>query len=158
MLNYELRMPNYELWDYPQQIEKSILIETSPKTVWNYLTAPAFMKKWMGDEEMEIDILSDWKIGGSFVIKGFHHIPFENRGTILQFEVEKVFQYEYLSSMSGLEDVPESYTRISFYLAPMDGHTELTVQAENFPTFEIYKHWEFYWNGTLGIIKWRIEN
>ena len=151
-------MPNYELLEYPQRIERSILIDANPSEVWNYLTLPVLMKEWIGDEEMEIDILSDWKIGGLFVIKGFHHEPFENRGTILRFETERVFQYEYLSSMSGLEDAPESYTRISFYLAPKDGETELTVEAENFPTFEIYKHWEFYWNGTLSIIKWRIEN
>ena len=151
-------MPNYELLEYPQRIERSILIDANPSEVWNYLTLPVLMKEWMGDPEMRIEILTDWKAGSPFVIKGFHHEPFENRGTILKFEPEKVFEYEYLSSISNLEDVPEYHTRISFYLATKDGQTELTVEAENFPTFEIYKHWEFYWNGTLGIIKWRIEN
>ena len=140
-----------------EPITRTISINASPSKVWRHLTEPDLMREWMGDEEMEIDILSDWKIGGSFIIKGFHHEPFENRGTILQLEPEKIFEYEYLSSMSGLEDIPENHTRISFYLAAKDGQTELTVQAKNFPTFEIYKHWEFYWNGTLGIIKWRIE-
>jgi uncharacterized protein YndB with AHSA1/START domain len=141
-----------------EPITRTISINASPSKVWKHLTEPDLMKEWMGDEEMEIDILSDWKIGSSFIIKGFHHKPFENRGTILRFETERVFQYEYLSSMSGLEDAPESYTRISFYLAPKYGETELTVEAENFPTFEIYKHWEFYWNGTIHILKQVIES
>ncbi|WP_343636815.1 SRPBCC domain-containing protein [Fluviicola sp.] len=144
--------------NFPQQIEKHILIQASPEKIWSYLTNPELMQQWMGDPEMRIEILSDWKVGGPFVIKGFHHAPFENRGTILQFEPGKAFQYEYLSSLSNLEDEPENYTVISFYLAPKEDGTELCVEASNFPTVEIYKHWEFYWNGTLQIIKWRIEN
>lgn len=149
---------NYEFSDYPQRIEKRILIEASRKTVWDYLTLPTLMKEWMGDEEMEIDILSDWKIGGSFVIKGFHHVLFENRGTILKLKPETVFEYEYLSSMSNLEDVPGNYTTISFHLEAKGDQTELRVETNNFPTFEIYKHLEFYWNGTLGIITRKIQN
>ena len=59
-------MPNYELWDYPQRIEKSILIETSPKTVWNYLTIPAFMKEWMGDDYYYKDLRTHLKIQFQF--------------------------------------------------------------------------------------------
>ena len=151
-------MPKSELPNFPQRIEKRILIDANPSTVWAYLTVPAFMKAWMGDEEMQIDIICDWKTGGSFVIKGFHHEQFENRGTILQLDPESVFSYAYLSSLSGLEDETKNYTTISFCLTPKAGKTELRVEATNFPTFEIYKHLEFYWNGTLQIIKWRIEN
>jgi uncharacterized protein YndB with AHSA1/START domain len=151
-------MPNCELRDFPKRIEKRILIHASPSEIWDYLTVPALMKEWMGDEEMEIDLISDWKVGGSFVIKGFHHVQFENRGTILQFDPGSVFRFEYLSSMSDLEDEARNYTTISFYLTPKKGGTELRIEASSFPTFEIYKHLEFYWNGTLKIIKRRIEN
>lgn len=151
-------MPNCELSDYPNRIEKSILIHASLSKVWEYLTVPHLMKEWMGDEEMQIEIITVWKVGSPFVIKGFHHVQFENKGTILQFEPGSVFQYDYLSSLSGLEDEAKNYTTISFYLTPGKDGTELTVVAENFPTFEIYKHWEFYWNGTLQIIKCKIQN
>lgn len=150
-------MPNYELMDYPQRIEKRILIQASPGKVWAYLTDSKLMKEWMGDPEMNIEIITDWKVGNSFVIRGFHHAQFENKGTILQFEPETVFQYDYLSSLSNLEDTPNNYTTISFRLLEKEGQTELIVEAVNFPTVEIYKHVEFYWNGTLGIIKWKIE-
>lgn len=112
----------------------------------------------MGDEEMEIEVISDWKVGGAITIKGFHHVHFENKGTILQLEAGKIFQYEYLSSMSNLEDQPGNYTTITFTLTQRAEQTELTVEAKNFPTFEIYKHLEFYWNGTMQIIKGRIES
>lgn len=140
-----------------EPIIRDILIHVTPSKVWEHLTTPELMMQWMGDPEMTLEVITDWKVGNSFIIKGFHHVPFENKGTILQLEPEKVFEYEYLSSMSNLEDVPENYTTISFYLTSKEGGTELKVEARNFPTFEIYKHLEFYWNGTLQIIKWRIE-
>lgn len=139
-------------------IKRSVFIHASPEEVWKHLTSADLMQKWMGDPEMAIEVSSDWDVKKPIVIKGFHHIHFENKGTILQFEPGRVFQYDYLSSMSNLEDLPENYTTITFSLVPKDDRTELTVEAENFPTFEIYKHLEFYWNGTLAIIKWRIEN
>lgn len=36
---------------------------------------------------------------------------------------------------------------------PKEGETELLLTLSNFPTFEIYKHLDFYWNVTLPIIK-----
>ncbi len=150
-------MPIYELSDYPQHIEKSISIQASPSKVWKYLTSPDLMKKWMGDPEMNIEVISDWKVGSPFTVKAFHHLQFENKGTILQFDPERVFQYEYLSSMSNLKDIAENYTTITFRLVPEEKGTELTVEAENFPTIEIYKHLEFYWNGTVVLLKNGIE-
>lgn len=140
-----------------QQIKKSIFIDKTPSKVWKYLTSPHLMKKWMGDPEMDIEVISDWKTGSPIVIKTFHHVQFENKGTILQFEPESVFQYEYLSSMSNLEDLAENYTRITFRLVPEEKGTKLTVEAQNFPTVEIYKHLEFYWNGTVTLLKNCIE-
>lgn len=134
-------------------IEKRIVIPAVPEKVWECLTDPVLMTAWMGDEGMEIEVIAEWKVGGAFTIKGFHHAHFENKGTILQLEPGKVFQYEYLSSLSNLEDKRENYTAIAFTLVPKENGTELTVEAKNFPTFEIYKHLEFYWNGTVEVIK-----
>ncbi|MDF3028760.1 MAG: Activator of Hsp90 ATPase 1 family protein [Fluviicola sp.] len=151
-------MPNYEFSDYPQRIEKSILIQASPTEIWEYLTNPELMKQWMGDPEMNIEIISDWKTGNPITIKGFHHLQFENTGTILQLEPEKIFRYEYLSSLSDLADEPGNYTIITFTLVPEGEHTEITVEAANFPTEAIYKHVEFYWNGTIYLLKQVIQN
>ena len=141
-----------------KHIKKKILINDSSSKVWQYLTKPDLMKYWMGDPEMKIEVITDWKVGSPFTIKGFHHQQFENKGTILQFEPETVFQYSYLSSLSDLDDTPENHTTISFTLVPKDGKTELTIEVANFPTEVIYKHLEFYWNGTVHLLKQIIEN
>jgi uncharacterized protein YndB with AHSA1/START domain len=140
-----------------EYIKKTILINASSSKVWEHLTNPDLMKHWMGDPEMQIEVITDWKVGSPFIIKGFHHQQFENKGTILQFEAEKVFHYSYLSSLSNLDDTPKNHTTISFTLAPKDKQVELTVEVENFPTEVIYKHLEFYWNGTIHLLKEVIE-
>lgn len=150
-------MLNYE-FSYSQRIEKNIRIHASLSVVWSYLTIPEFILLWMGDPEMDIEIVTDWKTGSPFIVKGFHHISFENQGNILQLEPESVFQYSHLSSFSGLPDEAENYTIITFRLKQLNEQTELTVEAENFPTESIYKHWEFYWNGTISLLKQVIEN
>lgn len=145
-------------FSYPQRIEKNIRIHASLSTVWSYLTIPEFILQWMGDPEMDIEIVTDWKTGSPFIIKGFHHVPFENKGTILQLEPERIFQYNHLSSLSDLPDKTENYTIITFRLKQLNEQMELTVEAENFPAESINKHWEFYWNGTISLLKQVIEN
>lgn len=115
------------------------------------------MKQWMGEPEMELDIIADWKVGSPIIIRGFHHIQFENKGYVLQFEPHRILKYDYLSSISRLPDKPENRTVIEFTLTPMEDHTSLTLTLSNFPTESIFKHVSFYWTTTLEVIKNTIE-
>lgn len=140
-----------------QQVNMTKIIQAPSSAVWDALTVPGLMKQWMGDPEMRIEITTNWKVGTPIVIKGFHHIQFENKGTVLQFEPGKVLQYNYLSSLSRLEDKPENYSVITFQLTPQHNQTSLTVTMTNSPTETIFKHVEFYWRGTLEKIRQFIE-
>jgi uncharacterized protein YndB with AHSA1/START domain len=136
-----------------QQIVETITIKAPPYKVWNTLTHTDLMKQWMGDPEMQIEVITDWKVGSPIVIKGFHHVKFENKGTVLQYEHNKVLKYDYLSSISRLADQPEHYTSIEFTLTPEENQTKLTLILSNFPTESIFKHVGFYWRGTIHIMK-----
>jgi len=137
-------------------VNKTIQINAAISKVWEALTRPELMKKWMS--ETEINILTDWKVGNPFLIRGrLHGINFENRGTVLQFEPGKVLQYSHLSSLSRLPDELENYSILEFRLAPINDETSLTFTASNFPTESIHKHFAFYWNVTLEILKRLIE-
>ena len=111
------------------------------------------MKQWMGDAEMEIDIQTTWQVNSPIVISGFHHLKFENKGTVLQFEPGQALKYNFLSSISRLPDIPENYTIIGFTLSPADNQTALTLVITNFPTETIYLHLDFYWRTTIELIK-----
>jgi uncharacterized protein YndB with AHSA1/START domain len=137
-------------------VTKTVHINAPTSVVWEALTNPELIKKWMS--ETEINILTDWQVGNPFIIRGIlHRIKFENKGTVLQFEPEKILQYSHLSSLSKLPDKPENYSIIEFSLTPMNHQTTLTLTASNFPTETIYKHFAFYWNVTLEILKRMIE-
>lgn len=115
------------------------------------------MKQWMGDAAMEIDIQTNWQVNSPIVISGFHHLKFENKGTVLQFEPEKVLRYNILNSLSRLPDTPENYTIFEFTLSPTNNQTSLTLVITNFPTETIYRHLDFYWCTTIELIKKLIE-
>ena len=137
-------------------VSKTIHINAPAAVVWETLTDPELMKKWMS--ETDIDILTNWRVGTPFVIRGIlHRVKFENKGTVLQFEPEKILQYTHWSSLSRLPDKPENYTILTFSLAAIDHQTRLAFTASNFPTETIYKHFAFYWNVTLEILKRMIE-
>ncbi len=135
---------------------KAIIIEAPASKVWDALTNPELMKEWM--YETEINISTDWRVGSPITIYGhLHRIKFENKGTVLKFEPERVLQYSHLSSLSRLADEPKNYSIFEFILTPRDNKTSLTLTLSNFPTESILKHLVFYWNVTLEILKRRIE-
>ena len=134
----------------------SIIINAKPAKVWDALTNPALMAKWMADTEIEI--ITDWQVGRSIIIRGdLHGIPFENNGSVLQFEPEQVLRYSHLSSLSNLPHQIESYSIIEFSLEPKGNQTVVALALSNFPTEAIYRHLAFYWGVTLEVLKGFIE-
>ena len=159
-----MSMPNQTeaaLWA-PESVvvNKHVQIGAPPAQVWAALTIPELMQQWMF--ETKLDILTEWVVGGPIIIRGKSNgARFENTGTVVQFELEKVLQYSHLSSASRLPDVPASYSSIEFRLAalaPLPAkRTELALALRTFPTEVIYKLLAYYWTVTLGIMKRRVE-
>jgi uncharacterized protein YndB with AHSA1/START domain len=106
------------------KVEKSVTINVPPSNVWEYLTDSSLMSKWMGDPEMNIEVITDWKVG---------------------------------SSISRLPDTKENYSVNTFTVSLIEEKTHLKIEVENFPTETIYKHLNFYWQGTIILLKNLIE-
>lgn len=133
-------------------IKRSVLIKAGNQVVWNVLTDPALMKEWLSDSDLEI--YSERKEGGHLLFKGdLHGVDYEDKGTLLIFDPGRVLRYTHLSKISNLPDLPENYSVITFYLESSSEGTHLRLEQTNFVTESIFKHWEFYWNVTLGLIK-----
>lgn len=139
------------------RIEKTVLINAPAATVWETLTVPYLMKQWMGEADMNLHIQTSWLINTPITISGFHHLPFVNKGTVLQFEPPKVLSYSHNSSLSRLPDEPGSYSIMTFHLDAAEKQTALTLTITNFPTETIFKHLEFYWQTTIQLLKKFIE-
>lgn len=139
-----------------RSFQKIITITANPQRVWAALTIPEQMKHWMA--ETDLDIKTNWQIGGPITVLGeAHHTYFENKGRVLEYQPEHTLQYSHLSSLSGLPDKPGNYTLLEFRLTPRQAQTELTLTITNFPTESIYRHFAFYWNVSLEILKKQLE-
>ena len=86
------------------QFLTTVTINSEPLKVWTVLTNPELMTKWMGESEMKAEVHTDWKINSPIFIRGFHHVKFENKGIVLQYDKGKMLSYSHLSSVSRLPD------------------------------------------------------
>ncbi|NIG51877.1 SRPBCC domain-containing protein [Chitinophaga sp. Cy-1792] len=127
----------------------SITVNCTKARLWQILTDLTLIPIWMGGDEMRITVETDWQLNAPMVIRGFHHVAFENRGTVMMWEPERRLVYSHLSTVSRLPDLPESYSVIGFELRENNDATDLIITVSNFPTEIIRKHLEFYWRGTI---------
>lgn len=140
-----------------QKIEKKIFIEAQAAAVWNALTKPDLIKRWMAEPEIGLQVSVDWTEGAIISMKGFHHIEFENKGVVLKVDPENELRYSYLSSLSQLPDHPDNYSIINFKLNQFGNGTEVVLTIANFPTESIFRHVDLYWQATLVILKQAVE-
>ena len=137
-------------------VRKTVTIHADVSTVWKALTDPEVMKLWMWDSEIEI--LSDWNIGSSLSIRNtMNGKSYESKGTILQLEPNKVFQYSYWNSISRVPDEPENYSILDFRLFAEGDETRLLFTQSNFVGEATFEHANFYWNTALEVMKQFIE-
>jgi uncharacterized protein YndB with AHSA1/START domain len=142
----------------PQHFQYSVTIDAAPSLVWHFLTDIPSILTWIAEPELQVEISTSWLVGTPIITKGTHNgVTFENRGIILRFEPNSILQYSHLSSLARLPEKPESYTVIEFQLRPDGDKTDLTVSLRNFPTKSTYQHLNFYWHGTINIIKQVVE-
>ena len=81
-----------------------------------------------------VDTLADWQEGGPIVHKGaWQGKPYEDKGTILKVEPNKLPHPQPLDPVSGLPDLPENYQQVAWELLDRGGETRLTIKEVNLP-------------------------
>ncbi|HTX19358.1 MAG TPA: SRPBCC family protein [Bacteroidota bacterium] len=135
-------------------LRKKLSIKAPASKVWEALTTPEWIKQYLFGTKA----ISDWKVGSPIVFTGtWEGKEYKDKGTILKFEKEKVFQYNYWSSFSSLPDLPENYAVITFELSPRGGSTELSLTQDNISNEVALEHSGKNWDGVLGTMKQLIE-
>jgi uncharacterized protein YndB with AHSA1/START domain len=132
-----------------------ILISSSSQTIWQVLTNPQHIKKYLFGTETE----TDWKRGSKIVFRGeYQGQSYEDHGTIKDIEKEKFIVYDYWSSFSGVADIPGNYSLITYKLAVQKDGVMLSVEQKGFTTRDGYDHSEKNWEMVLKGIKDTAEN
>lgn len=139
----------------PFTATQSIVINTTADKVWEALTTPELVKQYM----FGADVVSDWQKGSTLIYKGeWEGKPYEDKGTILEVEPNKLLITTYFSALSGLEDKPENYNTVTYELLPeADGQTKLTVTQDNNASQEAANKATENWGMILATIKELLE-
>jgi uncharacterized protein YndB with AHSA1/START domain len=134
--------------------EVSITIGAPPWAVWEALTDPELIRQWF----FGVDTETDWVEGSSIVHRGeYQGRPYEDKGTIVRVEPERLLVHTHWSPVSGLPDEPEHHQEVTWALAPRDGGTELTVSELNLPSEAARDVSEQGWRAALGALRNLLE-
>jgi uncharacterized protein YndB with AHSA1/START domain len=135
-------------------LETSISIKASKAKVWKALTDPEQIKKYLFGTET----VSDWKVGSSITFSGmWDGKAYQDKGTIMQIEKEKILKYNYWSSFSGTEDKLENYANITYSLDEKNGETTFTILQDGIKSKEARDHSEQNWKMVMNTLKELLE-
>lgn len=121
----------------------SISIAATPKKVWAAITDPKIIKQWFFGTNAK----SDWQVGSPVTFTGeYEGKKYSDKGTVLKSIPGKLLQYDFWSSMSGIEDKPENYVIVTYEIIEGKIETTLTVTEQNIPGEKMKEHSEETWN------------
>ena len=134
-------------------------VNAPPAAVWKALTNASSLKQFFFGS----DIVTDWRIGSPIRFRGdWKGKPYEDKGTIQSFDVDRRLAFTHWSPLSKLEDKPENYHIVSFDLRPISGGTEVVLtqlnQSDDEPlTPEMRKEYSKNWVMSLDGLKKAVE-
>jgi len=122
--------------------------------VWDALTKPELIKQYFFGTQTT----TTWEEGRPITFDGkWEGKSYHDKGTVLNFQKNKLIKYSYWSSMSGIEDKPENYMIVTYELVGSNGKAELTVTQENIPDEKTKEHSEANWKKVLNDLKKFVE-
>jgi uncharacterized protein YndB with AHSA1/START domain len=103
-------------------------IAATTSQVWNALTDPAQIKRYLFGTEVE----SDWQPGSPIIWRGeYQGKAFQDKGEILENEPYHRLTLTHFSPLSGLPDQPENYHTVTYELVDHGGTTHLSLRQDN---------------------------
>jgi uncharacterized protein YndB with AHSA1/START domain len=131
-----------------------ITIYTSAKKVWQALTDPEIIRKYMFGAEVR----SEWEEGSKIIWEGqWQDKQYKDKGKILELSPNKRLQYSHFTPLSGEEEVPENYHIVTIDLTEDDNHTVVSLKQDNNHTEVAKEHAEKNWRTILRSLKTILE-
>ena len=116
----------------------TISINVSAAQVWDALTNPEKIKVYL----YGTSTITDWKVGSSISFEGeYNGQTYRDKGNVLENELNKLLKYNYWSGFSGLEDVLENYSTITYSIKEISSTSiKFTWLQEGFSSQEGQQH------------------
>lgn len=137
------------------QLKVQQTIHAPVEKVWDALTNPELVKQYFFGSQL----VTTWQPKTPIVFKGdWQGTAYEDKGTVLKYEPNKMLEYDYHSSWSDLKDRPENYQIISYQVKSKGNSTVLSIAQRNIDTLEKKLDSTKNWKGLMIAIKKLIEN
>lgn len=134
--------------------KSSITIHADRKAVWNALTNPQEISKYMFGARVE----STWKAGSPITWNGeVNGKKYADKGEILEVKPEDTLAYSHYSSLSGKPDKPENYHNVTIHVAAADDSSLVTLTQDNNPNEDARGHSQQNWTMVLQGLKRTVE-
>jgi uncharacterized protein YndB with AHSA1/START domain len=129
-------------------------IDASPDEVWEALTEPKLIERYMFGTHVE----TDWQPGSPIVWKGeYGGKRYEDKGEIIAVEPGRRLELTHFSSSSGEEDRPENYHTLVYELGERHGGTHISLSQDNNASAEAAEHSRRNWEQMLSGLKETVE-
>jgi uncharacterized protein YndB with AHSA1/START domain len=131
-----------------------LTIKASISEVWAGLTQPEWIKKYFFGSQL----VTSWQPGTPIFFRGeWEGTPYEDKGTVLAYEHEKMLRFNYFSSWSDLPDLPENYQIIEYHVEKQIEGTLLTIEQSHIDTPEKRDHSVQNWENVMSGLKQLLE-
>lgn len=132
----------------------SVKIKAPASKVWEALTEPALIKKWL----FNTDTKTSWKPGSPIFFAGtWEGQSYNDKGTVIDVRPQTLIKYSYWSDRWHIEDKLENYAVLSFELTGKNDETTLNLTQENIPDEEMKVHAEASWVEVFNKLKNEVE-
>lgn len=129
-------------------------ISASPAQVWHALTEPDLIQRYFFGAQVE----TTWQPGAPITWSGeYEGKPYRDKGEILEVEPERRLEMTHFSPLSGVEDTPENYHRVTFELSEEGTTTHVHLEQDNNQSAEEAQASRENWHVVLGNLKELVE-
>ena len=102
-------------------------ISASPQQVWDAMTDPEAISRFMFGSKVE----TDWEEGSPITWSGeYDGRPFQDKGEILEVVENQRLRMTQFSPLSGKDDVPENHHTLDYRLEDRGASTRLTLDQD----------------------------
>ena len=132
----------------------STVVEAPKEEVWEALTDPDLISRYMFGTEVS----TDWEVGSPIAWKGeWDGRSYQDKGTILELNPLRLLRYSHFSPLSGMADSPENYHIVTIEIAGDGSTTTVHLSQDNNETTEAREHSAANWQTMLDGLKDVVE-
>ncbi len=129
-------------------------VDADPQTVWQALTEPDQISRWMAGTEVS----SDWRVGSPITWRGeMDGRSYEDKGEILAVDEPTRLSMTHYSPLMGQADEPENYHTVTYDLAPEGDGTVVRLSQDGNESAEQAEQFSANWQSMLDALKGTVE-